>query len=222
MQAVTLEIEADRAARGELVGERAELCRSTNPSDGHAAPYQLACDIVAYTGTSGAHQPTVFRLPLVALTVCAGCYAPDAPECTLACALDTDCIGSQACTRDGFCAASAATECAQRQLVVDASSLVADAQLVDAGHGSGGTTMVSVHVTVQGNGTVTASTGTVCAQDCTFTVAQGVPMTFNATPNASDQVFQKWSGDCTGQPALCHATPVMALAVGAKFKNSGG
>jgi hypothetical protein len=171
------------------------------------------------------------------MSVCAGCYAPDAPECTLACARDTDCITSQACTSDGFCAASAATLCAQRQLGVDAPSPVADAgaadartadarpadaHLADASTGSGGTTWVSVHVTVQGEGMVTASNGTVCTHDCTFAVAAGVPMTFQAAPGSTGQVFQKWSGDCMGQPALCHATPNTALMVGAKFKNGGG
>ncbi|HET9993719.1 MAG TPA: hypothetical protein VFQ65_34515, partial [Kofleriaceae bacterium] len=101
---------------------------------------------------------------LFVLASCAACYAPDAPECTLACTTATDCISGQACTSDGFCAASAATQCVQRQVPVDATPAGGDASpMPDAGTGSGsGATTVTVHVTVDGNGTVTASTGTAC------------------------------------------------------------
>jgi hypothetical protein len=81
---------------------------------------------------------------------------------------------------------------------------------------------VSVHVTVDGNGTVTASTGTACTNDCTFQVAKGVPMTFTALPNSTHQHFDSWSGACATQPSLCHVTPIAALTVGAKFTGGGG
>jgi hypothetical protein len=80
---------------------------------------------------------------------------------------------------------------------------------------------VSVHVTVDGNGSVKASTGATCTDDCTFEVDKGVPMTFTAMAG-SHQMFDKWSGACAAQAALCHVTPDAAITVGAKFKGGGG
>jgi hypothetical protein len=148
---------------------------------------------------------------LLLLVSCAACYAPDVPECTLACTADTDCVNGQSCTSDGFCAAPS-TQCGVRQLPNDAAEPAAD-----AGHTPDGDAPVSVHVTVDGNGTVKASTGATCTNDCTFEVDQGMPMTFTATPG-SHQMFQMWSGACAAQPALCHVTPDAAISVGAKFK----
>lgn len=164
------------------------------------------------------------RPPLIVLALWAGCYAPDAPECTLACASDTDCIGSQACTSDGFCAVAASTQCAQRQVPVDATtSPASDAnRMADAGAGSDSAAKVTVHVTVHGSGTVTSSTGPTCTDDCTFEVASGLPLTFTATPNSMHQMFSSWSGACASQPALCQATPTVAIAVGAKFAPNEG
>ncbi|HEY6040338.1 MAG TPA: hypothetical protein VIV58_38905, partial [Kofleriaceae bacterium] len=83
------------------------------------------------------------------------------PECTLACTADTDCIAGQACSHDGFCAASAETQCTQRQTPGDSAAPGVDAGSgvgSGSGSGSGGTTTVSVHVTVHGPGKVIAST----------------------------------------------------------------
>jgi hypothetical protein len=144
------------------------------------------------------------------------------PECTLACTVDTDCINGQACTGDGYCAASSATQCSQQQAPLDATSPETDGAGSGSGSGSGsGTTTVTVHVTVDGNGTVTASTGTACTTDCMFQVDKGVAMTFTATPSSTHQQFDSWSGACAAQPALCHVTPNAAITVGAKFSGGG-
>jgi hypothetical protein len=149
---------------------------------------------------------------MLLLASCTGCYAPDAPECTLACAADTDCISGQACTSDGFCAASSSTQCVQRQAEVDAPNIQDAPKIQDAG-----ATTVTVHVTVSGNGTVTASTGATCASDCTFDVAKDVPMTLTATADSVHQAFLGWSGACAWQRAVCQVTPNAAITVGAKF-----
>jgi hypothetical protein len=142
----------------------------------------------------------------------------------LACASDTDCIGSQACTSDGFCAVSAATHCAQRQVPVDATtSPASDAnRMADAGAGSDSAAKVAVHITVQGNGTVTSSAGPTCTDDCTFEVAPGLPMTLTATPNSAHHMFATWSGACASQPALCQVTPTAAITAGARFTPNEG
>jgi hypothetical protein len=56
-----------------------------------------------------------------------------------------------------------------------------------------------------------------CTSDCTFQVEKDVPMTFTPT-SGMHQMFDKWSGACAAQPALCHVTPSAAITVGAKFK----
>ncbi|MEP6863027.1 MAG: hypothetical protein ABJE66_20540 [Deltaproteobacteria bacterium] len=159
---------------------------------------------------------------LLLLLSCAACYAPDVPECTLACTADADCVNGQACTGDGYCAASPATQCVQREAMPDGAS-VGSGSGTGSGTGSGsGTTTVSVHVTVDGNGTVTASTGLMCTNDCTFQVDKAVPMTLTAMPSSTHQAFDSWSGACATQPALCHVTPNAAITIGAKFTGNGG
>lgn len=153
---------------------------------------------------------------LVALLFCAACYGPDVPECTLACTADTDCVAGQACSRDGLCAASAETQCSQRQMPGDGAQAAVDASGSGSGSGSA-ISMVSVHVTVHGPGSVFASIGTTCTSDCTFAVEQGMPMTFTATPSSANHSFDSWSGACASQPALCHVTASVAISVGAKF-----
>ncbi|MEO8842572.1 MAG: hypothetical protein ABI591_15795 [Kofleriaceae bacterium] len=145
------------------------------------------------------------------VVVLAGCYAPDAPDCTLACTADTDCISGQTCTTDHLCAANLTT-CGS-QAITDGGVPVTDA---------GPVVMLTVHV--DKDGSVRDSNNDVCASpaneqiDCTFPVHAGDPLTITAVPNLTKQ-FDGWMGPpCMGQLAACQTTPAGNLMVSAKFK----
>ncbi len=146
--------------------------------------------------------------------VLAGCYAPDAPECVLACTADNDCISGQACTTDHLCTAPGVTTCGA-QAVTDGGVVTG----VDAGPG---TTQVDVHITINGIGKVTTSNGDTCnnvgnpSLDCTFKATAGVALTLTAMQTFT-KPFKQWSGECMGTTNPCTVTPSGSIVVGAKF-----
>ncbi|HEX7703019.1 MAG TPA: hypothetical protein VF403_19915 [Kofleriaceae bacterium] len=143
------------------------------------------------------------------------CYAPDAPDCTLACTANTDCISGQACTTDHLCAATNVTTCGV-QATTDGSVPGSDA--------GSGTTMVTLMIHIGKDGSVRDSNNDICDSptntplDCTFQVHSGDPLTITAIPDPTKQ-FDKWMGaPCMGQLAICHTTPVGNIMVSAQFK----
>jgi Divergent InlB B-repeat domain len=143
-----------------------------------------------------------------------GCYAPDAPDCTLACTANTDCISGKACTTDHLCAGTNITTCGV-QATTDGSVPGSDA-------GTG--TMITLTVQLEKDGSVRDSDNDVCNSptnsplECTFQVHSGEPLTITAIPDLTKQ-FDKWSGPpCMGQLAMCHTTPVGNITVNAMFK----
>lgn len=143
----------------------------------------------------------ILRAALVMALV--GCYAPEAPDCRLACTADTDCISGQTCTTDHLCAANITT-CGSQATT-------------DAG-------MVTLTIHVDKDGSVRDSNNNTCDSptnmpiDCSFQIQSGAPLTITAYPNG-DKEFDKWDGPaCMGQPSMCHTTPTGNIMVGAKFK----
>ena len=154
----------------------------------------------------------ILRMALVLALV--GCYAPDAPNCTLACTADTDCISGQACTTDHLCAGTNITTCGV-QATTDGS-----VPGIDAGSG---TTMVTLTIQIGKDGSVRDSDDDVCDSPtnmpltCMFQVPSGDPLTITAIPDPEKQ-FDKWMGaPCMGQLAMCHTTPVGNIMVTAQF-----
>jgi hypothetical protein len=148
-----------------------------------------------------------------------GCYAPDAPDCTLACTADSDCISGQACTTDHLCAGTNIATCGA-QATTDGS-----VPGIDAGSDAG-TPMVALMIHIEKDGSVRDSENHICNSptnipiDCTFQVVTGDPLTITAFPNIGKQ-FDKWMGPpCMGQLAMCHTTPVGNIMVTAQFKGS--
>lgn len=146
-----------------------------------------------------------------------GCYAPDAPDCTLACTANSDCISGQACTTDHLCAGTSITTCGT-EATTDGS-----VPGTDAGSGSG-TTLITLMIHIDKDGSVHDSDSDICDSptnspiDCTFQVHSGEPLTITAIPNLGKQ-FDKWMGPpCMGQLSMCHTTPVGNIMVSAAFK----
>lgn len=155
----------------------------------------------------------------------AGCYAPDVRDCTRSCASDDDCVSSQVCTTDHFCAAPGlATGCTE---------LVHDASVVDApdGHPPPHDAMpphdapmpdawptVNLMIQIDGSGMVTLTGGGTCdATACTLPAPKGLPATLTAVGHGT-HTFEKWtSTTCANQPAVCTFTPTAATTVSVKF-----
>ncbi|MEO6773734.1 MAG: hypothetical protein ABI467_12070 [Kofleriaceae bacterium] len=160
----------------------------------------------------------VLSRQVLALALVAACYSPDAPDCTLACTADSDCIAGQACTTDHLCAATGIATCGAHA-TTDGNAATGS----DAGGGSGSATYVMLTLHVDGDGSASTSDGQTCdnfpmPKDCTFEVVQGDPLTVTATPHVAKQ-FDKWmGGPCDGQPATCQTTPNGAIRIEAKFK----
>jgi hypothetical protein len=159
-----------------------------------------------------------------------GCYAPDAPDCTLACSAGTDCISGQACTTDHMCAATSVTTCGV-QATIDG-SLGSDAGNGSGNgsgdgsgsDGSGGHMDLTLTIHIDKDGSVRTSNNDVCTSPtnqpvaCTYQVQAGAALTLTAIPNIAKQ-FDKWDpGACNGQTAMCHTTPQSGFTVSVKFK----
>ena len=146
------------------------------------------------------------RALAVLSVVLAGCYDPDALDCTVSCSAANECADGQVCGSDGFCASvSAAGHC---------------------GGPDGGTasSLVSLHVTIDGPGKVSIDGIGVCDSDtaehggCTWSVPRAMTLSLKADPK-HDHEFDAWTEGCSGDKATCALTPVTALTqVGAKFQ----
>lgn len=144
------------------------------------------------------------------------CYSPDAPDCTLACSEDSDCVGGQSCTSDHMCASPTIGASCSGHLTTDG-GMTPDA----AGSGSASTVDIRVHI--DGQGGVRSSNDDNCDSliptTCTFKAPTGQPITLTATPHITKQ-FDKWQGppcmDAGNNP--CTTSPQMAFDVMPKFK----
>jgi hypothetical protein len=151
---------------------------------------------------------------IVVIAVFVGCYSPEAPDCTLACTADTDCISGQACTTDHMCAATSITTCSNQE-TPDAGHVAG----TDAGSGSGSAATVTVTIQVQGGGGVRTNDGDFCdgagdmMNTCMFQVVAGEPMMLTPVPHVLRQ-FDKWMGPpCMNQPLGCSLTAMDGLMV---------
>jgi hypothetical protein len=142
---------------------------------------------------------------LLTAALLAGCYAPDARDCTVTCAASSQCLQGQVCGTDGFCAApKAAGHCS----TIDAAA-----------------PEVSLVITIEGSGRVTIETVGSCDGDtaphhtCMFAVASNTPRVLDAIAKDEDHPFQSWSQACAGSGMTCAMTPVSSpTQVGAKFQ----
>jgi hypothetical protein len=136
--------------------------------------------------------------------VLAGCYAPEAQDCTVSCKATDSCAAGQVCGSDGLCASPEV-----------------------AGHCNGvdgGIPLVSLRITIEGHGKVNIDGVGGCDSDsesegkCTFAVPANLPRDLKAIAN-QDRVFVAWTSTCVGTSPTCTLTPVMLLTqVGAKFE----
>lgn len=156
-------------------------------------------------GTRAARAGKVRRLLLAGSVVVAACYAPETPECALACEASTDCAGDQVCTSDHLCAAEGTATCAGRTV------------------GDGGTVdtrppMVVVTIQISGGGSVDATPGTACSSGtCQFEVPVSAAVTLTAVDHGNN-VFDMWTTPaCAGQDHVCHFAPAVSTTVGVKF-----
>ena len=166
----------------------------------------------------------VLRAPAaIALVFAAACYGPDAPDCTLACTMDSDCVSGQACTTDHLCAATGITTCGAHAMTDGNAATGSDAGM-GSGSGSGSATYITLNLQVDGNGSASTSYGQTCdsivgPKTCPFQVAKGVQLTITATPHAT-KMFDKWTGGPCDQVDLptCSTTPNAMVMIQAKFK----
>jgi len=153
----------------------------------------------------------------------AGCYSPSLRDCTVSCGSASDCATGQVCGADGMCASPAAA--GQCRTLVDAGSLDApahpDAALPDAGR----TVRLTVQITGKGS-VIVEGVGACSSQDpskgnCMYDVVAGAPLTAQANPITTTDVFAMWSSvTCAGQDASCQFTPVIATVIAARFGHS--
>ena len=132
------------------------------------------------------------------------CYDPTLSDCKVTCTADTSCAGDQVCGSGGFCVGTGAPTCTGEQ--------------PDAGPAP---TMVVLHVTVMGKGSVEVDANPLMlcgtAGDCTFAVKAHTAHMLVASPQVN-RTFAMWSGACAGSASTCTLTPSMAVTVGAKFE----
>ena len=160
----------------------------------------------------------------VAVLALGACYSPELPDCAVACVSSDDCAPGQVCGTDRWCAGAAiAGRCASR-VTVDAAVVETDAAATDAAVpvDAAPPTTVDLVIQITGHGVVTiAGTGncadTAPGHQCTFAVTGGVPRQLVATGTGED-VFDKWTGACTGQGATCTLTPTTMTIAQARFK----
>jgi hypothetical protein len=164
----------------------------------------------------------VLRLPAIAFVLAAACYGPDAPDCTLACTADSDCVSGQACTSDHLCATTGITNCGAHGVIDGNNATGSDA---GSGSGSGSAEYVTLTLHVDGNGSASTNYGQTCEsiampKDCPFQVAKDVQLTVTATPHLT-KMFDKWMGGPCDMVMIstCMTTPTAMLMIQAKFKN---
>jgi len=168
----------------------------------------------------------VLRPAAIAVVFAAACYAPDAPDCTLACTADSDCVSGQACTTDHRCAATGITTCGAHAMADGNDAVGSDAGMGSgSGSGSGSASYVTLMVGVDGNGSATTNYGQTCEsvtgpKTCPFQVEKSVQLTITATPHVL-KMFDKWGGGPCDQVMIstCNTTPNAMIMIQAKFKN---
>ena len=133
----------------------------------------------------------------------AGCYEPEAVDCTVECTGPSDCADGQVCGSDHFCAAPD---------VAGMCNTTGDPQ------------SVSLIIAIEGHGKVSVEHVGSCDSDspsqgsCTFAVPPGAMQQLKAV-EGGEREFISWTSTCTGSSATCAVTPVMALTqVGARFQ----
>jgi len=136
----------------------------------------------------------------------AGCYSPEARDCTVSCTAATECINGQVCGKDHLCAApSVAGHCN----AVDGSVTPPDAHDQD----------VMLVISVMGGGTVSIDDIGVCNNDmCQFPVPPHVTRNLTASTDKPDKPFAMWMDACAGTTPTCSIVPSMNTHVGAKFQ----
>lgn len=154
--------------------------------------------------------------------VLAGCYAPNLPDCRVACAADQDCAPGQSCGAEGMCTghSTCPTDGARSDArpedalelpdtPPDAATGILRIKLVDQGI-----------VTVPGHPPCDPQTAV--HMECSYSVLLGIPISLGATPLA-DRVFEIWQEACTGANPSCTVVPVGAETdVTAKFHKDDG
>lgn len=153
-----------------------------------------------------------------AFALCVGvsaCYSPDLRDCTVTCTAETDCAAGQVCGAAGFCAAPEVS-CTMPDggvpirdaTVRDAAIVIADAPPDDDPPDAppDAPTTSSVHVHIDGQGSVTITGVGTCAAgppqqgDCTFTVLPNLPLVASASAYPNWR-FDKWtSANCAMEP----------------------
>jgi hypothetical protein len=152
------------------------------------------------------------RAALLCLAL-AGCYSPEARDCTVSCTAANDCIKGQVCGADHFCAApSVAGHCS----AVDAAVMRPDGKK-DDGKPDAGPDDVTLTINIMGHGSVQVDTVMTCDMSCMVKVPAGVMRTLTAVADDPDKPFQMWMNACTGPMPTCTLTPTMNLMIGAKF-----
>lgn len=143
--------------------------------------------------------------PVLLCALLAGCYEPDAVNCTIECSAPNECTDGQVCGSDGFCAEPDV------------------AGMCNANHNDAPET-VALAITIEGHGKVSIEQVGMCDSEspsaglCTFSVMPGVAQQLKAVEN-KDREFVSWTATCSGTSETCRLTPVMALTqVGAKFE----
>jgi hypothetical protein len=145
------------------------------------------------------------RLRSLIYVLLAGCYEPEAVDCTIECSAADQCADGQVCGPDHFCAAP-------------------DVAGTCAAMNSDEPQMVSLTIAIEGEGKVTVDGSGTCDSkgpsqgSCMFNVTAGVARQLKAMPG-KDREFVSWTATCTGTSSTCAITPVMSLTqVGAKFE----
>lgn len=166
-------------------------------------------------------------LPLAIVATLAGCYRPEARDCTVSCAGAGQCLDGQVCGADGWCASpEVAGTCDER----DDDASVHDASLADASRADApppDAAGAELRVVVSGRGKVIIEPlGEECEGlqgtpgDCTFPAAPGTEVTLLPADTHPQDSFAGWTtANCEGSPGECVVTIIAPVTlVGASFE----
>jgi hypothetical protein len=163
----------------------------------------------------------------VALAVLGGCYSPELRDCTVTCAMATDCAADQVCDPDGYCTAPSAAGTCARIAPIDAAPRDADdtSPPIDAPLPRA---TLDVRTTGDGGGRIRITGIGVCDSmqdggDCTFTADANVVLAITAEPHPGAR-FDKWEGmTCKDQNETCSTVAVAPITfLAAKFRRMPG